>query len=249
MTGRVVAALALAAAPLAAQIDYRNLDAGRPLPLEDAYPVEHRALEVILAYGGEREPRAPWVHTAEFELTYGLLPNTHVGVALPFAHVAGEQGLAGVGVFALYNVNTESPAWPALALRGDALLDAGSLAPQAARGAVQAIATRSFGRTRLHLSGAAGLGPQTGGAVEGVPRWRAGAALDRTLFRQSLLALASVTVLQATRGDASAWVAAAGLRWQWRPTAVLDLGVARRLGDHGPDVALTLGMTKVFGLP
>jgi hypothetical protein len=47
-------------APLAGQIDYRNLDDDRPLITEDAYPVERQAFEFLLPYaflaeaGGER---------------------------------------------------------------------------------------------------------------------------------------------------------------------------------------------------
>ncbi|HVJ63479.1 MAG TPA: NAD(P)/FAD-dependent oxidoreductase, partial [Tahibacter sp.] len=50
--GLVIASLAaasLAARPAAAQTDYYNTDAGRPITIEDAYPVERRAVEIQLA--------------------------------------------------------------------------------------------------------------------------------------------------------------------------------------------------------
>ncbi|MDQ3950355.1 MAG: hypothetical protein M3282_08405, partial [Gemmatimonadota bacterium] len=44
-----VGALVAPAAPLAAQTDYYNTDAGRPVQIEDAYPVERRAFEIQAA--------------------------------------------------------------------------------------------------------------------------------------------------------------------------------------------------------
>jgi hypothetical protein len=43
------------APPLAAQIDYRNLDDERPVATEDAYPVERHAFELLTAYRYEHE--------------------------------------------------------------------------------------------------------------------------------------------------------------------------------------------------
>jgi hypothetical protein len=41
---------AFPAGQLAAQIDYRNLDEGRPLQTEDAYPIERHAFELVIPY-------------------------------------------------------------------------------------------------------------------------------------------------------------------------------------------------------
>lgn len=45
------------AMPVFGQADYRNLDPGRPIAIEDAYPLEFRALELqfgIRRYLGKR---------------------------------------------------------------------------------------------------------------------------------------------------------------------------------------------------
>jgi hypothetical protein len=42
------------AAPAAAQIDYRNLDDDRPTRVEDAYPAERYAFELLIPYRFER---------------------------------------------------------------------------------------------------------------------------------------------------------------------------------------------------
>jgi hypothetical protein len=41
---------------------------------------------------------------------------------------------------------------------------------------------------------------------------------------------------------------AAGLRWQWTPMLVLDVGVARRLASSGPDLGLTVGLSRTFAI-
>jgi hypothetical protein len=115
---------------------------------------------------------------------------------------------------------------------------------------VKGIATRSFGRTRLHLNGAVRLGRDAPGAVvEGVERWWYGAALDRTLFRQSVLLIGEVYASREIEAAPVEVNASLGLRWQWRPTAVIDLGISRGLRKGlGPDYALTVGVSNAFAI-
>lgn len=121
----LVAALPLTAAN--AQHDYRNLDHGRPVVTEDAYPVEQRALEVMLpASYGRTAGAGDWM--VEPELMWGAAPNGMLGLGAPIALGDG-GGLVGLRPFAFYNFNTEMPALPALALRFDATLGAAADAP------------------------------------------------------------------------------------------------------------------------
>lgn len=256
-SGRLFGAAALLAsgpACLAAQIDYRNLDDDRPTRVEDAYPVERYAFEFLVPYAFERERSGASVHSWVFELAYGVLPNAQIGFKAPLAAVrAGgttTTGLSGLRAFALYNFNTEGPVLPAIALRADAAFPVGSLGGDETQVSLKGMATRSWGPTRLHLNGAVRLGRDAPGpVVEGIEQWWYGAALDRTLFRQSVLLVGEV---YATReiGAAPAQVnASLGLRWQWRPTRVLDVGIARRLReDLGPDYAVTVGISNAFAI-
>ncbi|MGH7701036.1 MAG: hypothetical protein ACREMJ_11040 [Gemmatimonadales bacterium] len=238
---------------LAAQIDYRNTDDDRPARVEDAYPLERYAFELLLPYAYERERSGEHIHAWVLELAYGALPNLHVGVKAPIAAVraAGvtESGLSGLRAFLLYNLNTESPSLPALSVRADVQLPAGALGGDETRFAVKAIATRSWGRTRVHVNAAYGAGPDGAlPAVEALDRWWYGAALDRTLFRQSLLVIGEVYARRLQDGAPVEVNAGLGIRWQWRPTAVLDLGVTRRLRDTGADYAVTIGLSKAFAV-
>ena len=243
------------AAPVAvAQIDYRNLDDDRPVRVEDAYPTERYAFELLIPYSLEHERGGGTIHASLLELEYGAFRNAHVGIKTPVA-VRRDAGtttsaLAGLRVFGLYNFNTESRVFPAFALRADATFPVGGLGGSETNVAVKAIATRSFGANRIHLNAAYRLGPEgRRAAVEAADRWWYGVALDRTVFRQSILVVGEAYAADIARGAPVEVSASLGLRWQWRPTTVLDFGVARRLRNGpGPDYAVTIGLSNAFAL-
>ena len=248
--------LLIGAAPVSAQIDYRNLGDERPVATEDAYPVERHGFELLVPYRIEHERGGDVTHAIPLELAYGAPDNADLGVRAPLAGVARDAGngtvwgLGGPDVFALYNFNTESLRLPALSLRSDVRLPVGALAGSAARVSLKAIATRSWGRSRVHLNVLRSFGPVRGlGRVEAPPRWRFGIAVDRTLFRQSVLLVGDVVAARVVTGAPLEITAAAGLRWQWTPTLVLDAGARRRLRRQvGPDYAFSVGLSHAFGV-
>ena len=241
-------------ATAAAQIDYRNLDDDRPVRVEDAAPVETYAFEFLVPYAVEREKGGGFVHAVVPELSYGLFPNFHLGVKAPVGLLdepgSTELGLSGLRTFALYNLNTEFGILPATSIRVDGEFPVGAFAATDTRVAVKGILTRAFGRNRVHVNGAYRFGSDgTPGRIESLPRWWAGLALDRTLYRQSLLLIAEGHVERAVDGAPLGVTAGVGLRWQWTPTTVLDLGVSRGLREGlGHDVAVTIGFSHVFGI-
>jgi hypothetical protein len=189
-----------------------------------------------------------------FELEYGVADNTQIGLAFPLGALdaAGgdtEWGLAGLGAFALYNFNTEGERLPALSLGVDVDLPVGSLAGEDTRVSLRAITTRSWGLTRVHLNAVRSFGPDDRPGIEFAPSWSYGLAVDRTLFRQSLLLVGEVLTQREMRGTPVEVNAGIGARYQLSPTLVLDLGLARRLRSRaGPDYDLTLGLSHAFGL-
>ncbi len=84
-SGLVAAALVLpfGGPSLAAQTDYRNLDEGRPLRVEDANPIERYAFEFLTSYGLERRQGGATVHAFVPELEYGIVANGEPGIAAP----------------------------------------------------------------------------------------------------------------------------------------------------------------------
>lgn len=250
----VSAALMARLAPAHAQIDYRNLDDDRPTLIEDAYPVERYAFEFLVPWRYSRDRLGGTVHAFTPEIEYGLLRNAHLGLKLPIAGTRdmGERdwGISGLRFFALYNFNTESRLLPALSLRSDLTLPVGSLAGEGTRVTVKAIATRSWGRYRLHLNGAYTFGRDRPlAAAEGANKWWAGAAVDRTLYRRSLLIIGEVYALRELAADPVEVNATLGVRLQLTPYMVFDAGVARRLKATGPDLELTAGFSRAFAFP
>ena len=166
-------ALVLSAAPAAAQIDYRNLDDGRPVHTEDAYPLERYAFELLAPVRFEALPGGLDNTIVAPEVEYGAFMNGQVGLAVPFARVhapgASDFGLAGLRLHALYNFNSESRSLPAFAVRTDLTLPVGALAGDVARLTVKGIATRSWGLTRAHLNAAWSFGSENG-LAQGRPR-------------------------------------------------------------------------------
>ena len=241
------------AVPAAAQIDYRNLDDDRPTLIEDAYPVERLAFEFLAPWRFSRNGTGN-VHAFVPEIEYGVFPNFQFGLKLSVAGAASadadrEWGLSGLRLFGLYNFNTESAWLPALSLRTDLSLPVGSLAGEGTRATVKGIATRSWGRSRVHLNGAYTIGRDGDRAVaEVASKWWAGAAVDRTLFRRSTLVVAEIYARREETAAPLETNASLGFRYQWSPYTVVDAGVTRRLRAAGPDLEITIGISRAFAI-
>lgn len=235
---------------LAAQIDYRNLDDGRPSRVTDAVAVERYAFELSLPWRFS-SGRGSSAHTLAPALEYGIARNLVVGVDLELVADRGGAGApigeshAGLSLF--YNARRETPGAPALSFE----LEVGQ--PTAASllsdlgATLTGIATRSLGRSRWHANLAARVGgpdAEPDGAAE--PRWWAGLAWDYTLYRTSTLLVAEL-VAEDGPGE-TRWAVGAGVRRQLTPTVVLHAGLARRL-DRGPGTtSVTLGLSHAFAV-
>ena len=262
------AALLLFATPRssAAQTDYYNTDAGRPIQIEDAYAIERRAFEIQAApLRLERAAGGVYHWGIEPELAFGILPRTQVEVGFPLAYVdagtAGRTtGLAGIEVSALHNLNVETSI-PALAVAASALLPVGGLGPEDTWFSAKGILTRTFTWARFHVNGEYTFGSRPdaeSGETEGVEelsRWMAGVAVDRTFPLRSMLLTAEVftrePLVEAApdEDEELEWNAGAGIRYQLDPRWALDGGVGRRLTGDDKAWYLTFGGAYAFGLP
>lgn len=263
MTIRSIPAGAAAAAALAlgvpahAQTDYYNTDAGRPVRIEDAYPVERYAFEAQVApLRLERAGGGAYHWEFEPELAYGIFPRTHVEVGLPLAFRDGGEakdgfGLAGVGVSVLHNLNVETRTLPALALAAEAVLPVGGFAPDRVYPSVKGIATRTYGFARFHANGRYTFGPSPGEGVEvgEASRWMAGVAVDRTFPLRSALVIADLFAERPLHeGDDLEWTAEVGTRYQLDPFFSLDAGIGRRLTGGEPGWFVTFGAARAFAV-
>lgn len=248
-----------AAAPLAAQTDYYNTDRGRPLQVEDAYPVELHAFELQMApVRLERVEGERYNWEVEPELAYGILPRTQLEIGFPFLFVdagaggGGEaRGLAGLNVSALHNLNVESRTLPAFAVAADVALPVGPFAPERPYASARAIATRNFGLVRFHANGQYTLGaaPAEGEASVDASRWMAGLAADRSSPLHGLLMGVGVLAERPLHEDeAMEWTAESGIRYQTSPQFNLDLGVGHRFTGSERGWFFTFGFAHAFAV-
>src|SRR5690606_17443525 len=244
-----------------AQTDYYNTDAGRPITVEDAYPIEQRALELQVApLRLERINGGAYTWGIEPEIAVGLLPRTQLEVGFPLVYTdlgAGQHstGLAGVEIAALHNLNVETTI-PALAVGAEVLLPVGGLAADRAYPSVKGIATRTSSWARFHVNGQYTFGSRLteteGGGAHGpaeLSQWMGGLAADRTFPLESLLVTAELVAWQPLVETLDVvWETAAGARYQLSPRVAVDGGAGYRFtGNQG--WFATFGAAMSVGLP
>ncbi len=250
-------ALAVLALPVAAraQADYRNLDPGRPIAVEDAQPVEYRALELQFGIPRfSRESRGHWLFGFEPEFKWGIARDTHIGVSSEFVVARIDQNTVATfrdTQFHLhYNFNQESRAWPAIAVRPELTIRSGGLGSRSEHGGLKLMLSKTFHHNRVHFNGSYTVGPTEapGRGGELVNRFFYGAAYERTLPLKFIVLLADVYARKPIDGENTQVVCEAGTRVQLTPTWVLDAGVntGALRPSAGPDIGFTVGFSYVF---
>ncbi len=254
---------------LAAQTDYYNTDAGRPVQIEDAYATERYAFEMKLApVRLERLRGGVYNWAVEPELAYGILPRTHIEVELPLAYTdlggnRSRSGIAGLDLSLFHNLNVETRTLPALGIRADLQFPVGALGPDRTYASLKGIATRTYTWARFHVNGQYTFGSrqenqptQSGtvtvsggaGAIE-VSRWLAGIAIDKTFPLRAMLVTADLFARQPIVEEEKVdYNIGAGIRYQVSPKWAIDGGVGRRLNSPGQGWFATFGTAYAFGL-
>ena len=258
----VVVLMLSAASTLDAQTDFYNTSLGRPIRMEDAVPVEYRAVELNLAPVRldfmSQDTRFWSLHP---EATIGILPRTQLQLAMPLAYVdapeTSTRGVAGLDVSVMHAFNMETSI-PALAVAGDISLPVGPLGGTATYGTVKGIVTRTLPWARFHGNAQFTAGPSTSSddpatstANDGrdMSRWLAGIAVDKTFALHSLLVTAESFAEQPINsGSSVAWTAGAGLRYQLDPRWTMDAGIGRRFSGDNRAWYVTLGSAYSLGL-
>lgn len=242
---------------LMAQTDYYNTDAGRPVRVEDVYPVERYAFEAQIApLRLERADGGEYHWEIEPELAYGIFPRTQVEVGLPLAFQDADEardgfGLAGIDISVLHNLNVETRTLPAFAVAADVLLPIGNFAPDRVYPSVKGIATRTFSFARFHVNGQYTVGSSPGEGVEvgEASRWMAGVAVDKTFPLRSALLIADLFAEQPLHAaEDLQWTAEVGTRYQLNPFLALDAGIGRRLTGDEQGWFVTFGAARVFAV-
>jgi len=247
--------LALAAGEQAtAQSDYRNLDAGRPIAVEDAQPVEFRELELQTSLPRfSREGKGKRLLAIESELKWGVLKDTQAGVSDEFVVVRDQTNTRATWrdtqIHLLYNFNQETRRLPAIAIRPELDIRSGGLGSQHEHAAWKMILTKTAQGNRFHLNGSYTLGPTEtrGRGGDLVSRFFYGAAYERTFPLHFVVLLADVYARKPIDGSRTQAVFELGTRVQVAPRWVLDGGISAGLRTtSSPDVGFTFGLNYSF---
>ena len=254
MTTRTImltVATVLLVTPLGAQEDFRHVDEGRPVHVEDAYPIKFREWEWELGLSAEGLEGGTREVESVLELKTGILRNAQVGLelhgVLERAGGVSETGLESFAGHVLYNLNQEGRRAPAFGLRLDvASPGIGELGHNDPSVRLKAMLTRGVGASRVHLNG----GYRWSGAADGGDVTEVGVALDRTWGLTSRLLVGDVFLEIPESGRTRVRVDV-GARLQWSKQTVVDLGVGSRLDtwdDGVPNLGLTVGVSRASGI-
>jgi hypothetical protein len=188
----------------------------------------------------------------------GVAPDLVGPVPDPTAVPTGQvNGLAGVHVSLFHQFNMETRI-PALAVKADALLPVGPFSADNPYCTLTGIVTRTLsalGPVRVHGNASYTMGDAVRGdtvsrpLVLPAPRWRAGVSVDRAFpIEATLVAVEALAQQSLLDGDPVRWSSGVGVRHQFSPRLVVDMGVLRDL--TGPDRAwsVTVGSAVALGL-
>jgi Putative MetA-pathway of phenol degradation len=212
-------------------IDHGNLDEGRPLRLEDAYPIAHGEFAIETGGGFTLQRRGADRGLFPVELLYGALPNLQVGIGTVFStdprEIDDRPKSGDLLLSALYNFNQETLTLPAFAVKvgldAPTGVDAHGFGVEA-----KGIVTKSIERLSLHLN--AGYEFLTSGRDDerdGRYKLAIGASypVGAPRFTRATL-IGDVFAEQSSRhGEPTTVGTELGLRYQLTPRIVWDVGV------------------------
>jgi hypothetical protein len=225
-----LAVVCLLAGPVWA-VDHNNLDEGRPLRIEDAYPIAYGELSAETGARFQHNRQSPVRFAFPVEILYGAYWNLHLGLGSTLAtepRTIDEAEKSGdLRIVALYNFNQETLRLPALAAKLGLDFPTG-VRSRGVDTEVKGIVTRSFGQTRAHLNvgyefvGHTGDGERNGrydivlGAQYplGYPRFLNTTVLADVFTQQSVHS-----------GESNPTGVEVGIRRQIAPLTVIDVGV------------------------
>lgn len=212
-------------------LDHGNLDEGRPLYIQDAYPVSQGELIIESGVGFRTRRRASdqWFFPIQF--VYGILPNTQLEVGTTFFTSPhdndgpGKSGDAGISI--LYNFNQESLTLPALALKGGLQFPTGVDA-SGIDSELTGIITKSFHRLTLNFNaGYQFIGSQNRDDRDGRYKLVFGGSypIGAPIHTRTVLLADTFLEQGARRGTKKTVGGGIGFRHQLRERLVLDLGI------------------------
>lgn len=234
-----------------AQSDYRNLDPGRPIRIEDAQPLEFRAFEFQFGPRYSLHPDEGDEFSFEPELKWGFAKDWQAGISGEAAVLDdGEttDSLRHLQIHFFYNPNQEDLNLPAVAFRWELDFGAGDLGTDHPHGALKVIVSKTFGFNRIHLNGSYTAGPTevSGRGGDLVNRYLYGIAYERTAPIDFFVLLFDLYAAAPIDGGRREIVYDFGTRIQITPTWVFDAGFFHAIRSEDLDFGVTVGLSYVF---
>jgi len=235
-------------------IDHKNLDEGRPVRLEDAYPIAAGEIAVEAGAGLTLQRRGANRGVFPVEMLYGALPNLQIGLGTVLStdprEIEDRPKSGDLRLSALYNFNQETITLPAFALKlgldAPTGVDARGFAVEA-----KGIVTKSIERLGLHLNaGYEFLTQAREDERDGRYKLALGASypIGAPKFTRATL-VGDVFAEQATRQNEPSIVGTEiGVRYQLTPRTVWDVGIGTEFAGpaHRSDFFLTTGFSFSF---
>lgn len=238
--------------PLSAQVDFRNSDRGRPILIEDAYPIEFLAFEL---QGGIQYERREGENELSFrpEFRFGGYKNLQLGIETDIINQWNGDRVSGISdtfIHLLYNFNQEGLEIPALSIRLDGGIPTGGLGTDHFHTSAALLATKSFRDLRFHSNLSYTLGPT---ALEGeggeLSRYFYGLGIDYTWPLKFIMVMGDIVLIKPIDNQKSELLLELGTRMQIHPKWVLDAGIGTgAFREEGSDVIATVGLTYIFGV-
>jgi outer membrane putative beta-barrel porin/alpha-amylase len=253
---RVLSSLVLLgiSTPTAYAIDHSNLDKGRPLQLEDPYPIATGEIAVEAGLGFTIERRSEDRSFFPIQVLYGAYPNLQLGIGTTLStdpRAIDEQERSGdLNLEALYNFNQETLNLPALGVKLELNLPTG-VDSSGTDVSLTGLVTKSFGHLSLHANaGYAFLSGEDPGERDGRYEIILGASYPIGAPHYTRLTVLGdlFTEQSVARGESNVAGAEVGLRYQLTYRAVLDAGLGSEFA--GPtdrsSFYLTTGLSVGF---
>ena len=227
----ITLSVVLTVAASAYAIDHKNLDEGRPVRLEDAYPIAHGEFAIEAGAGFTLQRRGADRGLFPVELLYGAVPNLQVGVGTLLStdprEIDDRPKSGDLRFSALYNFNQETLTLPALAAKLSVTAPTGI----DAHGwgiELKGIVTKSIDRLSLHLNGGYEfLTGSTRTERDGRYELALGASypIGAPQFTRATVVGDVFADQPVTRGESTVVGIEVGLRYQLTPSIVWDVGI------------------------
>lgn len=217
--------------PATQAIDHSNLDEGRPLRMEDAYPIARGewALESGVGYSFERRNRDHAFFPVE--ILYGAFPNTQLGLGTTLftnpREVDAPEKSGDLRLSGLYNFNQETLTLPAFGLKGTLNVPTG-VSSAGTDFEVTGLITKSFERVSLHFNPAYEfLGGAKAAERRGVYKFTLGASypIGAPMYTRTTLIADLFTQQSPRRDESNVGGVEIGFRHQMTQRLVVDFGV------------------------